>query len=256
MTLFESESQYREKATIWRIFSTVALFSFLADGHIWRWFAINIPMDLGTGGRFTSDIDIIARLSNHPHSPEWFYRTWEVKVSLLGRDGRARSLKRGKTGKVMNQLRAYREFGAPEVSLLDIVLCEAGCLAANPFPTRDLFDAVATKLPDLHDERFGYQILPFEHGKNADGDIGLFTISHAGPLRPDFRILRPAATNPADGFMRLAQRLDRFFETDSEQPGKHFHQVVFCRECRSLQLIRMKEEWTCPTCSADLIAQS
>jgi hypothetical protein len=257
LTLFESESQYREKATIWRIFSLLPLFSFLADGHIWRWFAINIPMDLGTGGRFTSDIDITARLSNHPRSPDWFYRTWEVKVSLLDRDGRARSLKRGKTGKVMNQLRAYREFGAPEVSLLDVVLCEAGCLAANPFPTRELFDAVATKLPELQNEHFGYQLLPFDHGRDAEGDIGLSTIRHDDrPWRPDFRILRPAVTNPAEGFMRLAQRLDGFFEAAAERPRKNFHQVIFCRECRQLQLIRMREEWTCPTCRADLIAQS
>ncbi len=113
MSLFESESQYREKATIWRTFSLLPLFSCLAGGHAWRWFAVNIPMDLGAGGRFTGDIDIIARLSDRPRSLCWFYRTWEVKVSLLGRDGKARSLKTGKTRKVMSQLRTNRQFGAP-----------------------------------------------------------------------------------------------------------------------------------------------
>ena len=177
LTLFESEPQYREKATIWRIFSLLPLFSCLADGHRWRWFAINIPMDLGTGGVFTSDIDIIARLQNYPPSRDWFYRTWEVKVSLLGRDGKARSLKSGKTRKAMSQLRAYREFGAPEVSLLDLILCEAGCLAANRFPTPKLSEVLAKKLPELRDERFGYQLLPFEHEGDADGDVGLRTIN-------------------------------------------------------------------------------
>jgi hypothetical protein len=265
LTLFESESQYRENATIWRIFSLLPLFSFLAGGHVWRWFAINIPMNLGTGGRFTSDIDIIARLSNRPRSPDWFYRTWEVKVSLLGRDGKARSLKRGKTEKVMNQLRAYREFGAPEVSLLDIVLCQAGCLAANPFPTRELVEAVATKLPELKDEHFGYHLLPFEHGRDAAGDVGLRTFDlgdwsgrrdYLMLGRPDFHILQPAVTNVAKGFMRLAQRLDEFFEAAAERPAKSRHQIIFCRECRQLQLIRMRDEEACPTCSADLIAQS
>jgi hypothetical protein len=265
LTLFESESQYREKATIWRTFSLLPLFSCLAGGHVWRWFAINIPMDLGTGGRFTGEIDIIARLSNRPRSPDWFYRTWEVKVSLLSRDGKARSLKRGKTGKVMNQLRAYREFGAPEVSLLDIVLCEAGCLASNPFPTRELFDAVATKLPELRDERFGYHLLPFEHGRDADGDVGLFTTHQEDlpgrrdyPLlgRPDFHMLEPAVTNAGEGFMRLAHRLDEFFEAAAERPSKSFNQIVFCRDCRQLQLIRMRDDEDCPTCGADLIAQS
>jgi len=265
MTLFESGSQYREKATIWRIFSLLPLFSFLAGGHVWRWFAINIPMDLGTGGRFTSDIDIIARLSNRPRSPDWFYRTWEVKVSLLGRDGKARSLKRGKTGKIMKQLRAYREFGAPEVSLLDIVLCEAGCLAANPFPTRDLFEAVATKLSDLQDEHFGYHLLPFEHERDADGDGGLRTFDLGDwsgrrdyPMlgRPDFHMLQSAVTNVDEGFMRLAQRLDEFFEAAAERPAKSLHQIIFCRVCRQLQLIRMRYDEACPDCGADLIAQS
>ena len=111
MTLFESESQYREKATIWRVFSLLPLFAALADGHIWEWFAINIPMDLGTGGEFTSDIDILARLRNAPPCEGWFYRAWEVKVSLICRDGSCRSLKAGKTAKTTNQLRAYRKFG-------------------------------------------------------------------------------------------------------------------------------------------------
>jgi hypothetical protein len=265
LTLFESESQYREKATIWRTFSLFPLFPCLAGGHAWRWFAINIPMDLGTGGRFTGEIDIIARLSNRPRSPDWFYRTWEVKVSLLGRDGKARSLKTGKTGKVMNQLRAYREFGAPEVSLLDIVLCEAGCLASNPFPTPEVFDVVAKKLPELRDERFGYHLLPFEHGRDADGDVGLISTNqkdlpgrrdHPMLGRPDFYLLEAAVTNAGEGFMRLAQRLDQFFEAAAPRPAKSSHQIVFCRECRQLQLIRMRDDEACPTCGADLIAQS
>jgi hypothetical protein len=265
LTLFESESQYREKATIWRIFSLLPLSSFLAGGHVWRWFAISIPVDLGTGGKFTSDIDIIARLYNYPRSRDWFYRTWEVKVSLLGRDGKARSLKRGKTRKVMNQLRAYREYGAPEVSLLDVVLCEAGCLAANPLPTRDLFEALATKVPELHDEHFGYHLLPFEHGRDGDGDVGLSTLRNADragrrdyPMlgRPDFHILEAAVTNVDERFMRLAQRLDDFFEAAPARPAKPRHQIVFCRECRRLQLIRMRDEEACPTCGDDLIAQS
>src|SRR5207244_10776291 len=70
LTLFESESQYREKATIWRVFSLLPLYGALARGRIWRWFAINIPMDLETGGRFTSDIDILARLSDFPRFSE------------------------------------------------------------------------------------------------------------------------------------------------------------------------------------------
>jgi hypothetical protein len=265
VTLFESEPQFREKAATWRVLSLLPLFSFLAGGHVWRWFAINIPMDLEPGSRFTSDIDIIARLSNRPRSPDWFYRTWEVKVSLLGRDGKAKSLKRGKTGKIMKQLRAYREFGAPEVSLLDILLCEAGCLRANAFPTHELAEAVAAKLPQLQNERFGYHLLPFEHGRDGNDDFGLLTIQDADragrrdyPMlgRPDIHVLEPVATNAGEGFTRLVRRLDEFFQEAPERPGKSIHQIVFCRGCQQLQLIRMKDEEACPGCCADLIAQS
>src|ERR1035438_5902832 len=91
MTLFETESQYRERETIWRVFSLLPLYSTLAAGRIWRWFAVNIPMDLATGGVFTSDIDIIARLSDYPRSKEWIYKTWEVKVGLLSNNGMGHS---------------------------------------------------------------------------------------------------------------------------------------------------------------------
>jgi hypothetical protein len=59
-TLFDSNSQYREKAAIWKIVSLLPLRAGLSAGRVWRWFAINIPMDLGADGRFTSDIDILA----------------------------------------------------------------------------------------------------------------------------------------------------------------------------------------------------
>jgi hypothetical protein len=143
MTLFESPSQYREKMAIWRIFSLLPLYSALADGRVWRWFAINIPMDLGTGGVFTTDIDIMARLHDFPQSNEWLYRTWEVKVSLLCRDGNARSLKVGKLNRTVTQLNAYREFGSPHVSLLDIYVCESGFMGRHDFPPAALNNTIS-----------------------------------------------------------------------------------------------------------------
>ena len=104
------------------------LFAPLAEGRVWKWFAINIPMDLGTGGTFTSDMDIIAMLHDFPGSKEWLYKTWEVKVSLLCKDGSALSLKagKGKLKRTVTQLKAYRKFGSPAVSLIDVYVCEAG----------------------------------------------------------------------------------------------------------------------------------
>jgi hypothetical protein len=270
VTLFESESQYREKATIWRVFSLFPLYAALAGDRAWRWFAINIPMDLGTGG-FTSDIDILARLYDFPHSQKWLYKTWEVKVSLLCKDGTSRSLKFGKIARTMTQLKAYRDFGSPDVSLLDIYLCEAGFMRHNAFPTPILKDAISAKIAELSGESFGYQLLPFEHDRVGNADVGLRAMSPSGTklLQTTLNILPSVTSQPREPFSRLVARLDRFFEQtldqSPEQPPEQppdqssnpFNkQIVFCRTCRQLQLIKMKDEHTCPNCQNDLVAQS
>jgi hypothetical protein len=262
MVLFESESQYREKATIWRIFSLLPLYAPLADGHIWRWFAVNIPMDLGTGGEFTSDIDVLARLRNNPPDDGWFYRAWEVKVSLIHEDGTCRSLKAGrkKVGKVKNQLSTYRKFGCPHVSLLDAYICETGYLRKYEFPPDRLVRAVREKLGELHAERFGYQLLPFEHDKDGDSDVGLLALHvpqepFQGPaVQTSLPLLQAVTHEPHNPFSKLAARLDNFFE---KSRGRPFQQIIFCRNCRSLQLICMREgDYLCPMCHSDLIIQS
>jgi hypothetical protein len=254
LTLFESEPQYREKATIWRVFSLLPLYGPLAEGHIFRWFAINIPMDLGTGGKSMSDIDILARLHDFPRSREWVYRTWEVKVSLLCKDGTARSIKLGKMDRILKQLRAYRKFGSPDVSLLDIYICEAGFMNHNVFPPSSLISSISTKMAELHRDRFGYQLLPFKHGKNGDVNVGLLAIGKKWDLtQTTFKLLPAVTSPPRQPFSRLANHLDEFFEHTSNKPNKPFNQIVFCKECRELQLIRMRDKHTCPNCRADLV---
>jgi hypothetical protein len=257
MTLFESDSQYREKAAIWRIFSFLPLYAPLAQGHVWKWFAANIPMDLGTGGKFTSDIDIVARLHNFPRSKEWFFKTWEVKVSLLCKDGTARSLKIGKIGKLMKQLNAYREFGSPDVGLLEVYLLEAGFQDRNNFPTTTLNDIILEKRASLRREGFGYHLLPFGHGQDSEGDVGLFALHNSwSPLQTNIPVLTPVTTTPRQPFLRFAERLQEFSEQAKSRGGSAFRQIVFCRACRKLQLIRMRNEYSCPACGNDLIVQS
>ncbi len=257
MTLFESDSLYREKAVIWRIFSLLPLYGPLAKGHVWRWFAANIPMDLGTGGEFTSDIDIVARLHDYPRSQEWFYKTWEVKVSLLCKDGSARSLKIGKIDRLKKQLNAYRKFGSPDVGLIDVYLCESGFIRRQTFPPPSIFDAISTKHDELRREGFGYHVLPFGHGRDADGDIGLFALQHRlYPLQTNIQFLAANKSSPRQPFLRFANHLHDFFEKTKTQHSNSFHQIVFCRVCRKLQLVRMRDEYACPDCQSDLIIQT
>jgi hypothetical protein len=257
VTLFESDSQYREKAAIWRVLSLLPLYGPLAEGHVWRWFAVNIPMDLGTGGEFTSDIDIIARLHGFPRSQEWFYRTWEVKVSLLCKDGSARSLKIGKIARTLKQLNAYREFGSPAVSLLDIYICEADFMHHNLFPPLSLSDSITAKIAELRENGYGYQLLPFEHGRDKDGDIGLLAISPTrNPMQTTFNVLPAFTSPPRAPFARLVDQINQFFEQLPSQSRNSMKQIVFCRNCHRLQLIGMKDEYKCPNCQSELILQS
>jgi hypothetical protein len=271
MTLFDSPSQFREKAAICRIFELLPLQAPLAEGHIFRWFALNIPMDLGTGGSFTSDIDIIAclrplpksvrgRSSYSPHSDGYIYKTWEVKVSLLCRDGTARSLKSGKTASTIKQLRAYRRFGSSNVSLLDVYICETGFMGRNSFPPDPARRAILAKTPELKNDGFGYQLLPFEHDKDGDVDVGLkaFQIpTWYGSPSSNFSLLPAIQTAPVDGFARLMERLNECYERESQQmtKGKGFVCVIFCRSCRQLSLTPMKGASFCARCEKDLQLQ-
>ncbi|HVA77651.1 MAG TPA: hypothetical protein VNF27_07125 [Candidatus Binataceae bacterium] len=271
MTLFESPSQFREKAAICRIFETLPLQAPLAEGHIFRWFALNTPMDLGTGGSFTSDMDVIAcllplpksvrgRSSYPPHSDGYIYKTWEVKVSLLCRDGTARSLKSGKTANTIKQLRAYRRFGSSNVSLLDVYICETGFMDRNSFPPYPAQQAILAKIPDLKSDGFGYQILPFEHDKDGDVDIGLKTFhvpTWYGSPSTNFMLLPAIQTAPVDGFASLIKRLNSCYEREEKRitTGKGFVCVVFCRSCRQLSLKPMKDASSCGHCGKDLRLQ-
>ena len=257
MDLFKAHSQYREKAAIWRIFNLLPLYAPLAEGHIFRWFAINIPMDLKTGGKFTSDIDIIACLRSKPQRgvrrdpDELIYKTWEVKVSLLHEDGRASSLKVGKTRRTMKQLNAYRDFGCPEVSLLEIYVCGPGCFRDNTFPPAVVEEVIRERFRELKKGGFGYLIHPFELQRRGDTDIGILA-----PGASNFRLLTSANNALREPFSRFAKDLNEFFESETkDRAKKSFLWIVFCGRCRRLRLLGSKEQYVCPRCKADLVLQ-
>jgi hypothetical protein len=275
MTLYESDPNYREKLTIFRVFSQLPLFSCLLSGCVCRWFAINIPMDLGTNAGYEGDFDVIACLKRWPNelSPwpsglaPWpnctpknglFYRTWEVKVAKLDKDGRAYSLKRGKTQRVINQLEVHKRFGSPNASLIDAFLCEAGYFQTATFilpPTA--LQAVGEKRSELRSKGYGYVVLPFGHDKNEDGDdFALYSPRLNANTYAGQDILLPAVSLPQQPFSRLASRIDSFCE--SKHAGSPFHHiVVFCKACRALQVVSAKlGEFECPNCNDNLIAQS
>lgn len=259
MTLFESDSRYREKFTIWRILSTLPLFGDLSEGNVWKWFAVNIPMDLGTGGgkEFTSDIDIITCLRNYPNTNELHYKTWEVKVTLLKNDGTARSLKKAKIPQTLNQLHAYKNFGAPVVTLMKVFVCEDGFMLNNDFPSRELNEVIVHTQDELIKEGFGFQMLPFEHGKEENIDVGLMVMRENNMLPGSpIAILQPKNFGLRQPFSRLVYDINRFYKEMGDIPRKPFKPIIYCKKCKKLQMIDMKTEFECPNCKDNLIVQN
>lgn len=241
---------------MWRVFSMIPLYAALAQGRVWRWFAMNIPMDLGTGGRFRSDVDIVAKLSTLPAAERWIYKTWEAKVSLLHEDGSASSLKGGKTERLIKQLNAYRDFGSPDVTLLDIYLCESGFMRKNRFPPSSIDTAVRAKLGPIHQQRFGYQMMPFEHGTDGVNDVGLYAYADvSNPVDTTIPLLVPEVSHPKQPFTSWAEHIDEVFEAHSD-PRKSMNQVVYCRNCRHLNVVSVTINVDCPICGDNLICQS
>jgi hypothetical protein len=181
-------------------------------------------MNIVEGG-FTSDIDVIARLLDF-RTREWIYKSWEVKVSLLCQDGTARSLKVGKTVHTINQLKAYREFGSPEVSLFDIYLCEAGY--NKPFPPASVSHAIVTKRAALAKHNFGYQLLPFGHQTDGHADTGLFLLT-SNIMQRRIDVLPAIVSPPKEPFSILANQIHEFSER-ARPRNFYLDRIVYCRD--------------------------
>ena len=136
-------------------------------------------------------------------------------------------------------------------------ICEAGFKLRNTFPPSSLNEIISSKLAELRPDRFGCQLLPFEHVRDENGDVlCLLTLrSERNPLQTTLNLVPAVADGPRHPFLRLAGRLNAIFEQTGNRPRKHFNQIVFCRVCCQLQLIGMMDEQACPACQCDLVIQ-
>jgi hypothetical protein len=249
MNIFNSPSQSRESLTIWRIFSMLPLNAGLAQGQIYSWYAVNIPMNLVPGTKYTSDIDIMGCFRVRM-SDEKMYRTWEVKVGLISKEGKGKSLKGGKTKDILKQLTAYRNFGSPYVSLLDTYLCEDGLLENNPFPTAEIAPIIKDHFDYAKEHGFGYQLLPFEHS-NVDGtDVGIRAFPSPVGLGTQINLLRPTIQEPSGDFKILTDLLWKF-ANDGNRLGRIV--ITYCKQCKRLCILKMGAEPVCPYSNHSLL---
>jgi hypothetical protein len=259
MTLFDFDSRYRERKAIWRVLELGPLRWGMPEGMIFRWYAANIPMSLVPNSGFDGDIDLIVCLRNgRGATADWIYKTWEIKVALVDNRGRPRSMKSGKTRGLLTQLANYRRFGCPDISLLELYVCESGYFATHKFPPDAAADVIRSRMAALAPESFGYQVLPFEHGKDGDVDVGLLIQRASNPMAPaTTQLLRSARKQPAQPFIGLTERLKEFGEVESvtRRVRLGFCVITYCYDCRELVLLSMKGRCECYRCGGDLISR-
>jgi hypothetical protein len=233
----------------------------LSDGRVYRWWAINIPLNLLPDSGFVGDIDLMAATRGMPFERRGFYfKTWETKMMLVDKTGKPHSLKSNKTHDIVKQLTIQRRFGSPFVSLLELYLHESGSPALARFPTPEIFRVVKNRAIALANAGFGYQLLPFGHGIGVRGqDYGI----HHGrtpfnPESPTIDIVRGPRTKVVGAFRKLAHYLSWFAENESLRVNKRlgFTVIGYCRECRQLCLIPKSDLVICYKCGAPFAGQS
>jgi hypothetical protein len=262
MQLFEFDAHHRETAAIWRLVQNLPFRFGLPEGRVFRWWALNVPLDLLPESGFCGDIDLmVCSLSTPGEPPRIFYKTWEVKLILLTKNGRPRSLKRNKTERILNQLKIHREFGSPDVSLLELYHHETGSKTLKFFPTPDVFNVIQHRAKRLGNQLFGYQVLPFTYGRNEQGeDFGIFMLPNpfTTPRQPIFEVVKSLRTEPRGPFLDLAQHLSAFAESESKRLSKPLGSttVTYCRACKKLCLIHRRDEVRCYHCFEPLAGKS
>jgi hypothetical protein len=253
--LFESDRQFRETKIIWRICTEIPLLSGFTEKHPWFWFAINIPMDLVSN--FRGDIDMIACLSGTPKYGDFdnekrWYKTWEVKTILLDKSGNTISLKSGKTKGFIKQLKIQRNFGSPNVSLLEVYLLQNGFTISNRFPPEKIKDTVLSRVDALSKKDFGYQWLPFEHDEKNGMDFGLKAYPQS-IVQAQWNILGSKREPSKEKFDSLVNLLNEFYNEHKNEPGlAGFPILSFCRKCKKLIILGTMNEIICMHCGRDL----
>ncbi len=263
ITLFNSNSLFRENKIIWRLLETFVLVTPLTDGTPYIWFGVNIPLNLNGISKVDGDIDLMICLLNsyEDNLPTFRYKIWEVKCSLIDESGVGHSLKYsiGKINSLKKQLIKLAKFGCPEVSLLEIHLLQnENLLYEHKFLDSNVKDSFIRKTMALLKNKngIGYQILPFSHYESENSDIGLSTLSNGSNIFPHIcRVVEPLKNRESEPFISMAEILNNFYRDESINGRKivgNTSIITYCKECKKLILVGEKENF-CYKCGTKFL---
>lgn len=263
--LFDFESQFREKRTLWRLFELAPSRYELAHGRIFRWFGINIPFSL-VGGQ--EDVDLLMSLKDLPARKfAVIYETLELKATLITRHGKAISPKAGptKTKHLVGQLSKYRELGSPPVGPLEIYVCEDGFFETQQPLPREVRNAIASKRDSPSGRGFGYTVVVMQYDRPSEREraqsnyFGLRTLQRTGfPSTPMIRVLPPLSADAHVPFTQLIEMMETFVngETTAKRVTLGKCIVTYCHRSRTLITVDHKGDYRCGNCGDALVMQT
>lgn len=242
--LFEATPQNREARAIWKFFRTPSPWALCND---WcQWFALNIPMSLVDGG-FNGDLDIIVSMPDKVPPTENVgsrYRVFEVKSILVHSDGVSKSIKTGKTEKMLKQLRNLEHFGCPNIFLFEIHILQAGFSQRRPPMPKAMHDALNKRFNTLKETNYGYLLWAHEALIGKDEDYAAMWHNLHNLIVPKQEM------SPGNPFLKLAEKIKDFHKEVVNIPESNRGLLIisYCPICKKLIPLYTNEEPTCPVC--------
>lgn len=239
--IYDTPSQVRENRLIYRLFE---------DGHFWglcndsfKWVAVGIPFDI-IDSKEKGDIDILFCIpKNLGKNSKYFYRAFEVKASLIDKNGKARSLKRGnKKFEIKKQLEKLKKFGAEQVFLLEILLLHSEY--KGNFFTKEVIESLKEKRKYLANIQVGYVVMPLKYFSHIpENEAGRYGV-------PDNILLAPFH-KVSQSFIQLVEHIDKFYESSTEV--NTWKIITYCKKCKNLTIVSSSGPLKCFYCGESVL---
>jgi tetratricopeptide (TPR) repeat protein len=238
--LFKTKNQEREIRAILKLLRGPSLTALC--NNTWNWFAVNIPYHAVEKNDFNGDIDILLKRPRYldDYDAGFSYRGFQVKTVLVDKDGKTRSLKRGKRKHkdIKKQLDVLKDFGCEQVFLLEIYVLERGFSSNNVFPSAEIIQEIAEKASSIQGGGFGYAITIEEPSQTHDDETGgiMYTIQNIlpaknFPLKPVFKTLVDAI----DEFVTETTKSEKFKKLTGQ--GREGIHPSYCKFCKKLTML-------------------
>lgn len=232
---YKIDNNRREKAAIWNLLDNSISLSALCN-DTWKWFAVNIPLNLVDKNQPNGDIDILVHALFFKGGPDLLrsvYRCFEVKTSKISTNDEIKSLKSiKKFKKIKGQLGKLKDFGANQIFLLWAFILEPRYDKALP---KKIYIDAMKKLNQIAGSDFGYE---------------LFFIERSNTIRFNQNV-HPAKELTIKGpFQKIIDELNNFWNNNH---GSAFYTAIsYCERCQRLTLVNISGPHHCEFCRKKL----